>query len=120
MRTTLTRIALLTAAAVLALTGCGVLARRVPVGEAFELLPGERVWVLGTGLYLELGSVGQAWTVDGAEIPFADLTVVTGFRPRSRELTVGERWYVGGATIYLRAADPFGENRCSFEVTEGP
>jgi hypothetical protein len=58
--------------------------------------------------------------VDGAEIPFADVTVVTGFRPRSRELAVGERWDVGGVTIHLRAADPFGENRCSFEVTDGP
>ena len=112
-----TRISFLAAAALLLLTGCSLFARQVPAGEPFDLLPGERVSVQGAGLIIELGTVGQAWTADGAEIPFAEVSVLRGFRRRTQELETGEVWQLDGTRVHLRAADPFGENRCSFEVT---
>ena len=111
---------LIAAAVVLTLAGCALGARRVPAGEPFHLLPGEQVLVQGTGLTLQLATVGQSWTVNGDEIPFARLTIVSRFQRRSRELAVGETWRVEGAAIHLRAADPFGQHRCAFEVTVVP
>jgi len=112
-----TRISFLATAALLLLTGCSLFAREVPAGEPFDLLPGERVSVQGAGLIIELGTVGQAWTMDGAEIPFAEVSVVRGFRRRTQEMETGEVWQLDSTSVHLRAADPFGENRCSFEVT---
>ena len=111
-----TRVRLLATAILLTMTGCSLRVRQVPAGEPFDLLPGERVSIRGTGLTIELGTVGHAWTVDGAETPFADVTVMSGFQRRTQELAVGETWQLDGVTIRLRAADPFGANRCTLEV----
>lgn len=89
---------------------CGLLSRRVKVGEEFTLRPGEKVVIAGTGLSIQLKGVGHQWYVDRrAESPYAEL-IVTGGGASARPLTLSESMPVGDYTLKMVAANPFRDN----------
>ena len=111
---------LVSAMVVLFFSGCGLLSRRVQVGEEFTLRPKEKVVVAGTDIGIQLNVVGHQWYVDNrADTPYAELTVTGGGAP-SRSLTLSESANVGDYAIKLVAANPFNDRGgpdCKLVVT---
>jgi hypothetical protein len=104
-----TRLALL-AIALLFISGCGLLSRRVKVGEEFTLKPGERVSVKGADLAIKLKSVGHQWYVDRrADSPYVELELsdVGAF---GKKLILSDIQTVGDYNIKLIGANPFSDN----------
>lgn len=96
--------------ALLLLTSCALLSRRVKIGEEFTLRPGEKVVVSGTDLGIQLKSVGHQWYLDRrVDSPYAEL-MVTGGGASSRSVTVSQTLAVGDYTIKVIAANPFKDN----------
>jgi len=96
--------------ALLFVAGCGLISRKVAVGEEFTLRPGDKVAVAGTDLTIELKGVGRQWFVDQrAESSYADL-ILTGGGAAARSLTLSESTTVGDYTLKLIGANPFRNN----------
>jgi hypothetical protein len=92
------------------LANCGFFSRRVKLDEEFTLKPNEKVSVSGTGLTIQLKTVGHQWYTDRrAESPYVEL-VVTGGKAPSGPITLGEKFTVGDYTLKLVGANPFRDN----------
>ena len=92
------------------MSNCGVLSRRVRVGEEFTLKPGEKVSVRGADLAIRLKAVGHQWYADRrADSPYVELELsdVGAF---GRNVTLSESMTVGDYTLKLVAANPFRDN----------
>ena len=101
----------------LMLAACGPAVRQVEIGERFELYPDETAVILGTDLRFQLQMVGHGWDADtGGEFGFVLLELDADHNYQTIELEVGDTWRVDHLAIHLWAADPFGENRCEFQV----
>ena len=90
--------------------GCGVMSRRVKVGEEFTLKPDEKVSVAGADLTIKLKSVGHQWYVDQrADSPYAEL-ILSDVGAFGHNVTLSDTTTVGDYTIKLVAANPFRDN----------
>ena len=103
------------------MSNCGVLFRRVKVGEEFTLKPGEKVSVRGADLAIRLKAVGHQWYVDRrADSPYVELELsdVGAF---GKNVTLSDTMDVGKYNIKLVAANPFSDNGgpdCKLMVTQ--
>jgi hypothetical protein len=121
--TTSTIKSLLTFSAVVVLfTGCGLLSRRVKVGEEFSLKPTEKVVVAGAAMEIKLEGVGHQTFPNPQPQPlrssYVSLTVTSGGPPRP--IQVSDSIDVGDYTITVKSANPFRSDdgpRCSLIVT---
>jgi len=98
------------ALALLIISNCGLLSRRVKVGEEFTLKPGEKVSVTGADLTIKLKAVGHQWYSDRrADSPYVELELsdVGAF---GKELTLSDTQTVGNYNIKLVGANPFSGN----------
>ena len=108
------------AIALLFISNCGLLSRRVKVGEEFTLKPGEKVSVKGADLAIKLKAVGHQWYVDRrADSPYVELELsdVGAF---GQKLTLSDTQTVGDYNIKLVGANPFTDNGgpdCKLVVT---
>ena len=102
------------------LSGCGLMSRRVKVGEEFTLKPGERVSVVEADLAIKLKSVGHQWYVDRrADSPYVELEL-SDVGASGHKLTLSDTQTVGEYNIKLIAANPFHDNGgpdCKLMVT---
>jgi hypothetical protein len=102
------------------ITACGLMTRRVKVGEEFSLKPDEKVSVSGADLSIKLKSVGHQWYVDKrAEAPFVEL-ILSDVGAFGKKLTLSDTQTVGDYNIKLVAANPFRDNGgpdCKLMVT---
>ena len=102
------------------LGNCGLMPRRVKVGEEFTLKPGEKISVRGADLTIKLKSVGHQWHVDGrADSPFVEL-VLSDVGASGHNVTLSDTTTVGEYNIKLVAANPFRDNSgpdCKLVVT---
>ena len=92
------------------MSNCGVLSRRVRVGEEFTLKPGEKVSVRGADLAIRLKAVGHQWYVDRrADSPYVELELsdVGAF---GQNVTLSDTKTIGEYNIKLMAANPFRDN----------
>jgi hypothetical protein len=92
------------------MSNCGLLSRRVKVGEEFTLKPGEKVSVRGADLTIRLKAVGHQWYVDRrADSPYVELELsdVGAF---GKNVTLSDTMDVGEYNIKLVAANPFTNN----------
>lgn len=92
------------------MSNCGVLSRRVRVGEEFTLKPGEKVSVRGADLAIRLKAVGHQWYVDRrADSPYVELELsdVGAF---GQNVTLSDTKTIGEYNIKLIAANPFRDN----------
>ena len=92
------------------MSNCGVLSRRVKVGEEFTLKPGEKVSVRGADIAIRLKAVGHQWYVDRrADSPYVELELsdVGAF---GKNVTLSDTMVVGEYNIKLMAANPFRDN----------
>jgi hypothetical protein len=92
------------------MSNCGVLSRRVRVGEEFSLKPGEKVSVRGADLAIRLKAVGHQWYVDRrADSPYVELELsdVGAF---GQNVTLSDTKTIGEYNIKLMAANPFRDN----------
>jgi len=86
---------LVLAVVILFCTGCGLLSRKVQVGEEFTIRPKEKVSVAGTGIGIRLDVVGHQWYIDKrSDAPYVELTI-TGGGASSRSLALSESANVG-------------------------
>lgn len=109
---------LLAVLTITALGGCSLRTTTVSVGEEFTLLPQQAARVRGANLTLRLESVGHGWYANsGGEFAFANLSLRQGLSQEQFQLEVGESWPVNGYDIHLLAANPFGDNEISLQVT---
>jgi hypothetical protein len=88
---------------------CGLLPRKVKVGEEFTLHSGEKVSVSGADLTIEVKSIGRQWYVNRrAESGYVELIIkgrgASGPRKVGLGETVDERDYV----IKVNSINPFG------------
>jgi len=98
------------AIALVVVSGCGWVTRRVKVGEQFTLKPGEKVSISGADLSIKLKAVGHQWYVDRrADSPYVEL-ILSDVGASGRNLTLSETANVGEYTIKLVGANPFGDN----------
>jgi hypothetical protein len=100
---------LLTALAIIGLlSACGLLSRRVKLGEEFTMKPKEKVVVAGAGLEIRLEGVGKQTFANPQSRPlrssYVTLRVIPG-PPRLMEVT--DSVDVGDYTITVKSADPF-------------
>ena len=96
--------------ALLFVSSCGMLSRRVKVGEEFTLKPGEKVSVRGADLAIKLKAVGHQWYVERrADSPYVELTLsdVGAF---GQNVTLSDTTTIGEYNIKLVAANPFRDN----------
>ena len=92
---------------------------RVELGKTFTLQPGQRVRVSGTRLSLELKTVGHAWYADGSgEFAYAEVVATIDRKDTTYHFALGEPADVGGYTVKLVAADPFGDTDCDLLVEQ--
>jgi hypothetical protein len=92
------------------MSSCGLLSRRVKVGEEFSLKPGERVSVRGADLAIRLKAVGHQWYVDRrADSPYVELEL-SDVGAYGQKLTLSDIQTVGDYNIKLTAANPFSDN----------
>ena len=89
--------------------GCGLLPRKVKVGEEFTLHAGEKVSVSGADLSIEVKSIGRQWYVDRrAESGYAELIVKGRGASSPRKIGVGETVDEGDYVIKVDSVNPFG------------
>ena len=102
------------------LSSCGLLSRRVKVGEEFTLKPGEKVSVAGADLSIKLKAVGHQWYVDRrVDSPYVEL-ILSEVGVTGHNLTLSDTQTVGAYNIKLVAANPFahdGGPDCKLMVT---
>jgi len=102
------------------ISGCGLLSRKVNVGEEFILKPGEKVSVKGADLAIKLKTVGRQWYVDRrADSPYVELEW-SDVGASGRKLTLSDIQAVGNYNIKLVGANPFTDNGgpdCKLMVT---
>ena len=92
------------------ISGCGLLSRRVNVGEEFILKPGEKVSVKGADLAIKLKTVGHQWYVDRrADSPYVELEL-SDVGAWGQKLTLSDTQAVGNYNIKLVGANPFTDN----------
>src|SRR5882672_7071872 len=98
------------AIALLFISSCGLLSRRVNVGEEFTLKPGEKISVKGADLAIKLKAVGHQWYVDRrADSPYVDLEL-SDVGATGQKLTLSDTQAVGNYNIKLVGANPFTSN----------
>jgi hypothetical protein len=98
------------AIALLLISNCSLLSRRVKVGEEFTLKPGEKVSVKGADLAIKLKAVGHQWYVDRrADSPYVELEL-SDVGATGQKLTLRDTKTVGQYDIKLIAANPFRDN----------
>lgn len=106
--------------ALILVSNCSVLSRRVKVGEEFTLKPGEKVSVAGADLSIKLKEVGHQWYVDRrAESPYVEL-ILSDVGASGQKVTLSDIKTVGDYNIKLVAANPFrdhGGPDCKLIVT---
>jgi hypothetical protein len=102
------------------MTGCGLMSRRVKVGEEFTLKPDEKVSIAGADLTIKLKTVGHQWYVDKrADAPFVEL-ILSDVGAFGKNLTLSNTQTVGDYNIKLVSANPFqdhGGPDCKLVVT---
>ena len=104
------RVLAVSAITLILLSGCGLMSRRVKVGEEFTLKPDENVSVTGADLSIKLNSVGHQWYVDRrADSPYVELTL-SDVGASGKKLTLSDTQTVGDYSIKLVAANPFRDN----------
>lgn len=92
------------------MSNCGVLSRRVKVGEEFTLKPGEKVSVRGADLAIRLKAVGHQWYVDRrADSPYVELEL-SNVGAFGQNVTLSDTKTIGEYNIKLMAANPFRDN----------
>jgi hypothetical protein len=104
------------------LTGCGLLSRKVKLGEEFVMKSHDKVIVSGTGLEIKVETIGHQTAANAQSQPvsafFVRMTVTSGGQSRSME--VDDSIDVGAYTINVKSANPFasaGGPKCSLLVT---
>ncbi len=122
MTTSTTKSLLAFCSVIVLFTGCGLLSRRVKVGEEFNLKPKERVVASGAGLEITLEGVGHQTFPNpqpqSLRSSYVELTVTSGGAPRSMQ--VSDSIDVGDYTITVKSANPFrsdGGPSCVLVVT---
>lgn len=104
------RISVAIALGVVFITACGLLPRKVKVGEEFTLHAGEKVSVSGADLTIEVKSIGRQWYVDRrAESGYAELTIKGRGASAPRKVGVGEAVDEGDYLIKVNSINPFGQ-----------
>jgi len=92
------------------ISSCGLLSRRVNVGEEFTLKPGEKVSVKGADLAIKLKAVGHQWYVDRrSDSPYVELEL-SDVGATEQKLTLSDTQAVGNYSIKLVGANPFTNN----------
>jgi hypothetical protein len=103
------------------LTSCGLLSRRVKLGEEFTMKVKEKVVVAGAGLEIRLEGVGHQTFPEPQPRPLRSSYVTIRVTPGpARSIEVSDRVDVGEYTIAVKSADPFasdGGPQCKLVVT---
>ena len=91
-------------------TGCGLLPRRVKVGEEFTLYAGEKISVRGADLTIEVKSIGRQWYVDRrSESGYVELIIKGRGAAGPRKVGPGETVDEGDYIIKVNSINPFGQ-----------
>jgi hypothetical protein len=104
------------------LTGCGLLSRKVKLGEEFVMKPHDKVIVSGTGLEIKVETIGHQTAANAQSQPVSAFFVrmTTTWGGQSRSMEVDDSVDVGDYTIKVKSANPFatgGGPNCSLLVT---
>jgi hypothetical protein len=92
------------------INACGLLPRKVKVGEEFTLHAGEKVSISGADLTIEVKSIGRQWYVDRrAESGYAELMIKGRGASAPKKVGVGETVDEGDHLIKVNSINPFGE-----------
>jgi hypothetical protein len=92
------------------INACGLLPRKVKVGEEFTLHTGEKVSISGADLTIEVKSIGRQWYVDRrAESGYAELMIKGRGASAPKKVGVGETVDEGDYLIKVISINPFGE-----------
>jgi|ERR1041385_3567636 hypothetical protein len=103
------RISTTAALIVIFVAACGLLMRKVKVGEEFALHSGEKVSVSGADLTIEVKSIGRQWYTDRrAESGYVELIIKGRGASAPRKVGVGETVDERDYLIKVNSINPFG------------